>query len=111
MERKITIGVILGIMAGIVDVIPMLIQKLTWDANLSAFFMWVAIGFLIATSTLKTKSVLKGIIIAVITIIPTAFLIGWNNPLTLIPIAVMTLILSSLLGYFIEKLQSSEESK
>lgn len=34
---KIKIGVISGIIAGIIDVIPMIFQKLTWDANLSVF--------------------------------------------------------------------------
>jgi hypothetical protein len=34
--NKIVVGIIFGTVAGIIDVIPMLIQKLTWDANLSA---------------------------------------------------------------------------
>ena len=36
MKKQVT-GIILGIIAGILDVIPMIIQDLTWDANLSAF--------------------------------------------------------------------------
>ena len=48
---KIKIGIILGVIAGIIDVIPMIFQKLTWDANLSAFSLWVIAGFMISTST------------------------------------------------------------
>jgi hypothetical protein len=35
--------------AGVIDVIPMVVQNLTWDANLSAFAHWVVTGFLIST--------------------------------------------------------------
>ncbi len=105
MQNKLIFGIGLGIIAGVVDVIPMILQKLTWDANLSAFSMWVVVGFLIASSNLKLNGVLKGIIISYITIIPVAFLIGWREPLTLVPIGIMSLILGSLLGYFIEKYQ------
>ena len=38
-NNKIKIGIFFGIIAGIIDIIPMIIQKLTWDANLSAFFI------------------------------------------------------------------------
>jgi hypothetical protein len=41
--KKIKIGILLGIIAGIIDVIPMIIQKLTWDANISAISMWIVI--------------------------------------------------------------------
>jgi hypothetical protein len=100
---KIKIGLIFGIIAGIIDVIPMIVQKLTWDANASAFTMWIVVGFLTATSTLKINSILKGILTAFLVLAPTAILIGWNNSLNLIPISIMTLILGSFLGYMIGK--------
>ena len=55
MKRKIIYGLLFGAAAGVIDVLPMIIQKLTWDADLSAFFMWVVVGFLIATTELKLK--------------------------------------------------------
>jgi hypothetical protein len=33
-NKKILIGLAIGIEAGIIDVIPKIIQNLTWDANL-----------------------------------------------------------------------------
>ncbi|SET00921.1 hypothetical protein SAMN04488587_1921 [Methanococcoides vulcani] len=101
--KKIRLGLTLGVVAGIIDVIPMLIQNLTWDANLSAFFLWVVSGFLIATSDIKINGALKGIIISFLILLPSAILIGWNDPFTLFPILVMTLILGSLLGCLIDK--------
>lgn len=98
---KIKAGIILGIIAGIIDVIPMIFQKLTWDANLSAFLLWVIAGFMVSTSDLKINSLLKGILISFLLLIPSAIIIGWHQPTSLIPIFIMTIILGSLLGYFV----------
>lgn len=102
--RKVKIGIILGIVAGIIDVIPMIIQKLTWDANISAFSMWIVVGFLIAIVDLKINSIIKGILIAFLALLPTAILIGWKEPISLIPISIMTTILGGLLGFTINKI-------
>ncbi len=99
MKNNIVTGVLLGAVAGILDMIPMLLQGLTWDANLSAFFLWVVSGFILATSNLKLAPVLKGILIPFICLLPSAFIIGWKEPFSLVPIGVMTLILGTLLGF------------
>ena len=92
-----------GIIIGIVDVIPMIIQKLTWDANLSAFTFWIVVGFFIATTNISLKGALKGVVISILFLIPLAFIIGWQEPASLIPITIMNLILGSALGFLIEK--------
>ena len=53
MRKRIGIGFLVGAIGGGFDLIPMLMQKLTWDANLSAFSLWVVSGFMLATSNLK----------------------------------------------------------
>ena len=104
MKNNIIIGLLLGVIAGVLDVIPMMLQGLTWDANLSAFFLWVVSGFMLATSNLNLQPVLKGIVIAFLCLLPSVFIIGWYDPMSLIPIGVMTLILGALLGFSYGKL-------
>jgi len=101
--KNIKIGILLGVIAGIIDVIPMIMQKLTWDANISAFTMWIIVGFLISTIDLKINSIIKGILVAFLVLLPSAILIGWSEPFTLLPIAIMTTILGGLLGFSIHK--------
>jgi hypothetical protein len=101
--KKFLKGILFGMIAGIIDAIPMVLQGLAWDANLSAFTMWVVIGFLISATDLRIAPPLKGILISFLVLLPTAILIGWKEPLSLLPISVMTLILGSLLGFSIEK--------
>ncbi len=102
--KKIVAGLVLGLVAGIIDVIPMILQKLTWDANLSALAMWIIAGFLISTNELKINSILKGILISFLLLTPIAILIAWQEPMSLIPIAIMTLVLGALLGFTINKI-------
>jgi hypothetical protein len=104
MTNNIVVGLLLGVVMGILDIIPMVLQGLTWDANLSAFFLWVVSGFMLATSNLKLKPIPKGIVIAFLCLLPSVFIIGWNDPVTLVPIGVMTLILGALLGFSYGKL-------
>ncbi len=101
--KKIIFGLAFGALAGIIDVIPMIVQNLTWDANLSAFFMWVIVGFFISMVDMKLKPILKGILIAYLILFPSAILIGWKEPISLIPIIIMTTILGGLLGITLNK--------
>ena len=104
MNRKILTGLLIGLAAGIIDVIPMIIQGLTWDANLAAFSMWIIIGFFLSVTNMKIKGVLKGLVISFLVLIPNLFIIGWKEPKSLIPIFIMTIILGSLAGFVYQKI-------
>lgn len=104
MKKRIVIGLVFGVLAGIIDVVPMIIQKLTWDANISAFSLWVVCGLLIAITEIKIHPVLKGLVLAFALLLPCAVIIGWKEPFSLIPVFIMTAVLGSALGYTIEKL-------
>jgi hypothetical protein len=102
MKKQLT-GILLGGVAGAIDTIPMFLQKLTWDANLSAFIMWLVVGFFIAFLEIKINPILKGILVAVLGLLPSAILIAWKELVTLIPICIMTTVLGALLGWAIHK--------
>lgn len=107
--KKLIIGIVLGIVAGIIDVIPMIMQNLTWDANISAFSRWIIVGFLIAMIDLKINSIIKGILIAFLVLLPSAILIGWKEPISLIPISIMTIILGGLIGFSFNKITERQK--
>jgi hypothetical protein len=104
MKKKIITGLILGVSAGLIDIIPMLLQKLTWDANLSAFSMWVIIGFFMAVAQLPLKGMGKGLIVSYCVLLPSLFIIGWKEPQSLIPIITMTAILGGLIGLLYQRI-------
>jgi hypothetical protein len=103
MVNKILIGISLGIIAGILDITPMIIQKLPLQADLSAFSMWVVIGFLLSVTTISMPSILKGLLISFLVLLPSAFIIAWDNPIALLPIFIMTTLLGAGLGFIVGK--------
>jgi len=104
MKKKILLGLVLGLAAGIIDLVPMLLQKLSWDANLSALSLWLVSGVLTASVDWKINPAVKGIVISLLVLLPSAVLIGAKEPLSLVPIGAMTLILGGALGYFTNRL-------
>lgn len=82
----------------------MIARKLTWDANISAFCLWVVAGFLIATSSLQIHPALKGLLISFLVLLPSLVLIASKDIRSIIPIVIMTTILGCLLGLTIGKL-------
>ena len=101
---RIIKGLLFGLIAGILDIIPMLAQHLSWDANISALSLWIAAGFFITVSDIKINNILKGILVSFLILLPCAVLIGAKEPISLIPISIMTIILGSGLGYAIGRL-------
>jgi uncharacterized membrane protein len=59
---------------------------------------------MIATSNLPLSAAPQGAVIALLCLLPCVFIIGRKDPMALIPIALITLVLGSLLGYAFHKL-------
>jgi hypothetical protein len=100
MKKRILTGMVIGVVAGIIDVTPMIIMNLPWSANLSAFSMWVVVGFLLGITELKIHGILKGIILSLLVLLPTLFIIMWEEPMEFIFIPFITIVLGGLAGMF-----------
>ena len=101
--RKLLICLMIGIIAGIIDVIPMIVQKLDIYANASAFVHWIVLGIIIPYVSFKLKGWIKGLVIAVISSLPVIIIVLKDNPCSVIPILVMSVVLGSLVGFAGEK--------
>jgi hypothetical protein len=104
MKKRILTGLILGLCAGIIDVIPMIVRHITWEANLSALSMWIVIGFFMAITQFSIKGMGKGLLLSFCILLPNLFIISWQNPLSLIPVISMTAILGCLIGLLFQKI-------
>ena len=102
-SRKILCSIGIGAIAGIIDVVPMMIQGLDIYSDVSAFVFWLVMGFIISNVSLPIKNWLKGTIIALASAIPIIVLVSAGGFLSAVPIIAMTLILGSLVGYFTGK--------
>jgi hypothetical protein len=93
----------IGIAAGIIDVIPMIIQNLGWHANASAFVFWVSMGIIIPSIDWNMRGWLKGFIVAELSALPIIILVSKTDMKSIVPIFIMTAILGSLVGYYSKK--------
>jgi len=106
--NKIIKALLLGTAAGILDVIPMVLQDLSWQANASAFLHWLALGIIITFARLPLAGWLSGMTIALLTGIPVAVLVSATDPSAFIPILISSAVLGSMLGLMSEKLITSQ---
>jgi len=105
--RKIIAGILSGAIVGVIDVVPMVIQKLPCSAGISAFSMWVVTGFLVVTSSLKLPYVLKSMLISILILAVCTPLIGRET--VLVPILPITIVLGALLGWMIGKFENKKK--
>jgi len=91
--NHIAIALIIGIVAGTIDVIPMILQKLEKRANLSAFTHWVFLGIIIPFVDWGIQPWLKGLIIGVLAAIPVLILVTGTDKKAVIPILLFSAVL------------------
>jgi hypothetical protein len=95
---KLLISLLIGIAAGIIDVIPMIIQKLDKSASLSAFIHWVALGVIISYVQTPFQPWLKGLLVAELASLSVIVLVFKSEPRSVIPIILMSAVLGVLVG-------------
>ncbi len=93
------IALTIGIIAGIIDVLPMIMQKMDKTANLSAFTHWVVLGLIIPFVSWDMAPWLKGLIIAELSAIPILFLVAKEDKNAILPILIMSALLGAGVGW------------
>jgi len=87
------IALIIGIVAGLIDVTPMIIQKLDKRANWSAFIHWVVLGLIIPFVHWDIQPWLKGLIIGELTTLPVIIIVFPKERKALVPMILFSAIL------------------
>ncbi|RPH31048.1 MAG: hypothetical protein EHM93_14835 [Bacteroidales bacterium] len=91
--KSILIALIIGVAAGLIDVIPMIIQKLDKRACWSAFSHWVVLGLIIPFVHWDIQPWFKGLIIGELATIPVMIIVSQRDKKALIPISIFSAIL------------------
>ena len=103
MQRNWGKGVVGGVIAGAVDVAPMIAMGLPWAADLSAFLHWVIVGVALTACDIGVRGVRKGLTLATALAVPTAVLVGAQDPASLLPMGIATIVLGGGLGYALDR--------
>lgn len=91
--ENILIALAIGIVAGIIDVTPMIIMKLDKTANWSAFIHWVVLGLIIPFVHWGIDPWIKGLIIGELATLPVMIIVAPKDKKSLIPMILFSAIL------------------
>ncbi len=95
---RLLVSLLIGVVAGIIDVIPMVIQKMDKYANWSAFVHWVVLGIFISYIQMPMAPWLKGLLVAELAALPIVIVVSKEDKKAWIPILIMSAILGALVG-------------
>jgi len=96
---KLLLSAIIGIVAGVIDIVPMIIQKLDKRATISAFLQYFFVSIIIVNIDLPhVVWWLQGGIISVALALPVVVLVGSEDRKAIPIILSMAAILGTLIG-------------
>jgi hypothetical protein len=96
--KNIFIALIIGLSAAIIDVVPMIIQRIDKSACISAFIQWIVLGLIIPYVNWNMQPWTKGLIIAELAALPIMILVFAKEPKSIIPIIIFSAILGIAVG-------------
>ena len=97
--NDILTAALIGLAAGIIDVIPMIIMKLEKTANISAFVHYFVLGLIIPFIGWDIAPWIKGIIISLLSALPVMIIVFPKDKKSLIPITIFAIILGAGIGF------------
>lgn len=95
---NILIMFLLGLVAAVIDVTPMLIQKLDRSACVSAALHWIVLGFVIPSVEWSMLPWLKGVVLSLMLLLPVATLVFAQDKKAIIPMTVFSILLGAGVG-------------
>ena len=96
--KNIFIALIIGLSAAIIDVVPMIIQRIDKSACISAFVQWIVLGLIIPYVNWDMQPWMKGLIIGELAALPIMILVFAKEPKSIIPIIIFSAILGTAVG-------------
>jgi hypothetical protein len=92
------IAIIIGIVAGLIDSIPMIIRKLDKQDTVSAFVHYFAMGIIIPFVNWGIAPWIAGIIVSVLTATPMMIIVYPKDKKAVVPMIVFSVILGAGIG-------------
>ncbi|RRD01950.1 hypothetical protein [Prevotella sp. OH937_COT-195] len=84
--KELLFGATIGFVAGIIDIIPMILQKLDKTSCISAFVHYFVLGLIIPFVNIDIYPWLKGALIAILTAFPIMIIVYPKDKKAIIPI-------------------------
>lgn len=96
--NNLLIAITIGLVAGLIDVVPMLIKKLDRTSCISAFVHYFALGLIIPFVNWEMAPWIKGIVIASLTALPIMIIVYNKDKKAILPMIIFSVILGAGIG-------------
>ena len=96
--NNLLIALIIGLAAGLIDVIPMIIQKLDKTSCFSAFIHYFILGLIIPYVSWDLDPWFKGMIISLLMALPVMVIVYSKDKKAIIPMIIFAIILGAGIG-------------
>lgn len=97
--KTLLLTLLIGVIAGTIDVLPMIKMKLDKYSILSAFVHYLIAAFIIFNTELFGMPWwLKGGVITLMLAIPVIIIVAGNDKKSAVPMVVMSIVLGTLMG-------------
>ena len=96
--QKLFAATAIGALAGVIDVVPMLVQKIDKTSCLSAFVHWLVLGVVISYVSAPIPDWAKGAAIGLFSALSIAILVAQTDPKSIPPILITSLVLGGIVG-------------
>ncbi len=97
--REVLMSLLVGAVAGAIDIGPMIKMKLSKYAVVSAFMQWVILGLMIPrTSLFGLNGWINGSVVAVLLCVPIVILVAEDDKKSVPIIVVTSIVLGGIVG-------------
>jgi hypothetical protein len=96
--QKLFSAIAIGVLAGVIDVIPMIVQKIDKTSCLSAFVHWVVLGVVISYISAPMPDWAKGGIVGFFSALSIVILVAQADPKSIPPILITSIVLGGVVG-------------
>jgi hypothetical protein len=98
--KTFLISLAIGLIAAVIDTVPMIIRKMDKFFIISAFCTWIILGLFIPKINFVSISFINGVIVAILFVLPMSFLIYKLDQKGLPAVIITTIVLGCAVGFF-----------
>ncbi len=99
MVKKTITALIIGLVAGLLDLIPLVMVGAPLLNMMSILMFWVVTSYFVANVKLINNNPLNGLVLSTVNMLPLVMVIYTINPKDFLPMLSMALVLGPLVGY------------
>ena len=97
--KKIIVSFGIGILAGLLDLIPLVLVKAPLLNMASIVMFWIVTSIFVGQIKLLKNSLLNGLVLSTLNMVPMVMVIYTINPKDFFPMLSMAILLGPLVGY------------